>query len=156
MSKAIRGFYTLTEYIENQLLKDPNCNTVTLGDFSEVDLAKQTIFPLAHIIVGTTSVGKTTLTFTLNVAAMDVITYENKQTTNAFTKSNNTQDIMATQLAVLNKLIQHLRITKTSGVRYVVNDDEVPCEPFVDQYENKVAGWTATMNITMVNDIYGC
>jgi hypothetical protein len=49
--QGIRGFYQLTEKIKEQLLNDVNCNTVTTGDITEIDLSKQTIFPLSHIIV---------------------------------------------------------------------------------------------------------
>jgi hypothetical protein len=49
--QGIRGFYQLTETIKDQLLNDVNTNTVTTGDITEIDLSKQTIFPLAHIIV---------------------------------------------------------------------------------------------------------
>jgi hypothetical protein len=49
--QGIRGFYQLTETIKEQLLNDVNVNTVTTGDITEIDLSKQTIFPLSHIIV---------------------------------------------------------------------------------------------------------
>ena len=48
---GVRGFYILTQAIKDALLQDPNVNTVTEGDLFDVDLAKQTIFPLSHLIV---------------------------------------------------------------------------------------------------------
>ena len=44
-----RAFYQATETIKTQLLADVNVNTVTTGDISDVDLQKQTIFPLSQI-----------------------------------------------------------------------------------------------------------
>jgi len=49
--KAARGFYVITDLIENLLIADEYINTVTYGDISDVDLNKQTIFPLGHLIV---------------------------------------------------------------------------------------------------------
>ena len=49
--QGIRGFYQLTQTIKETLLADINCNTVTTGDIYDVNLNKQDIFPLAHIIV---------------------------------------------------------------------------------------------------------
>ena len=46
----MKGFYQVTETIKNQLLSDVNVNTVTTGDITKIDLSKQTIFPLSHII----------------------------------------------------------------------------------------------------------
>ena len=50
-NQGIRGFYQITETIKNQLLDDININTVTSGDISNVNLSKQDIFPLGHIII---------------------------------------------------------------------------------------------------------
>ena len=53
--QGIRGFYQLTETIKQQLLLDKNINTVTTGDICDVNLNKQDIFPLGHIIINTCS-----------------------------------------------------------------------------------------------------
>ena len=52
---GIRGFYLLTETIKDQLLGDVNVNSVTTGDIYDIDLAKQSIFPLSHIIINSVS-----------------------------------------------------------------------------------------------------
>ena len=49
--QGTRAFYQVTETLKAQLLLDVNVHTVTTGDISEVDLQKQTIFPLSHIII---------------------------------------------------------------------------------------------------------
>ena len=45
---GIRGYYLVTNTLKDQLLKDANINEVTSGDISQVNLRKQSIFPLAH------------------------------------------------------------------------------------------------------------
>ena len=35
-------------------------------------------------------------------------------------------------------------------------DGVVSCEPFYDRFENEVAGWVATMDILIDNDINIC
>jgi hypothetical protein len=47
----MKGFYQVTQVIKDQLLADVNVNTVTTGDITRIDLSKQTMFPLSHIIV---------------------------------------------------------------------------------------------------------
>jgi hypothetical protein len=47
----MKGFYQVTTAIKDQLYKDVFVNTVSSGDIFEIDLNKQTIFPLSHIIV---------------------------------------------------------------------------------------------------------
>ena len=46
-NQGIRGFYQITETIKDNLLNDPNVNTVTTGDITRLDLSKQTIFYLS-------------------------------------------------------------------------------------------------------------
>jgi len=108
--QGIRGFYQLTETIKDQLLADINCNTVTTGDLYDVNLNKQDIFPLAHIIVNNVTQEEQTLTFNISILAMDIVDQSKLPTEDRFIGNNNEQDILNTQLAVLNKVIQVLRM----------------------------------------------
>jgi len=35
-------------------------------------------------------------------------------------------------------------------------EDVVSCEPFVDRFENKLAGWAATFDVVVQNDMTIC
>ena len=50
-NQGVRGFYQLTETIKIALLEDKDIETVTTGDITDVNLNKQDIFPLGHIII---------------------------------------------------------------------------------------------------------
>ena len=153
--QGIRGYYQLTQTLKDQLLADVNINTVTIGDIYDVNLNKQDIFPLAHIIVNNVLQQEQTLTFNISIIAMDIVDQSKTQTTDIFTGNNNEQDILNTQLAVLNKAIQVLRMGTLYTDKYQL-DSDVNCEPFYDRFENKLAGWTATMDILIYNDIKLC
>ena len=153
--QGIRGFYQLTQTIKETLLADINCNTVTTGDIYDVNLNKQDIFPLAHIIVNNVLQQEQTLTFNISIIAMDIVEQSKSITTDKFTGNNNEQDILNTQLAVLNKVIQKLRMGNLYTDKYQL-DTDVNCEPFYDMFENQLAGWTATMDIMIDNDIRIC
>ena len=153
--QGLRGFYQLTQTIKETLLADINCNTVTTGDIYDVNLNKQDIFPLAHIIVNNVLQQEQTLTFNISIIAMDIVEQSKSITTDKFTGNNNEQDILNTQLAVLNKVIQKLRMGNLYTDKYQL-DTDVNCEPFYDRFENQLAGWTATMDIMIDNDIRIC
>ena len=68
----MKEYYDLIDNIYNTLIADNSINTVTSGDILDVDLSKQSIFPLAHIIVSDVSFGDGVIQFTINVIAMDV------------------------------------------------------------------------------------
>ena len=153
--QGIRGFYQLTQTIKDQLLADINVNTVSTGDIYDVNLNKQDIFPLAHIIVNNVIQQEQTLTFNISIIAMDIVDQSKSETTDRFTGNNNEQDILNTQLGVLNKVIQVLRMGTLHQDKYQL-DGDVSCEPFYDRFENQLAGWTATMDIMIYNDIRIC
>ena len=72
----MRQFYKITETIKTQLLANSQCNVVTFGDIFDVDLNKQTIFPLGHIIVNQTSFEGQIVRVNLTVMAMDMLASE--------------------------------------------------------------------------------
>lgn len=151
----MNGFYRVLDIIKDELQSDPNCNTITYGDITQIDLNKQTIFPLSHIIVNSATSGENTITFNLSVLAMDIVDIRKDATTDIFEGNDNEQDILNTQLAVLNKLIQTLRIGNLYQDKYQVLGD-VTLEPFRDRFENQIAGWTATMDVIIGNDVNVC
>lgn len=152
---GIRGFYLVMDKIKDTLLGDDDVNTVTTGDITEVDLSKQTIFPLSHIIVNGATSSENVLSFNVSILSMDVVDVNKDEVTDIFTGNNNEQDILNTQLAVLNKVIQKLRIGSIYQEGYQI-DADVSLEPFYDRFENQIAGWTATMDILISNDIEIC
>ena len=154
-NQGVRGYYQLTSTIEDQLLLDVNNNTVSIGDISDVNLNKQDIFPLAHIIVNSVSVEEQVLRFSITVLACDIVDQTKDRTTDRFTGNTNEQDILNTQLAVLNRLIQRLRMGTLHQDMYQLEGNP-SLEPFMDRFENQLAGWSASMDILIYNDIYIC
>jgi hypothetical protein len=152
---GIRGFYLLTETIKDQLLGDVNVNTVTTGDIYDIDLAKQSIFPLSHIIINNVTTQEQTLTFNISVLAMDIVDESKEPTTDVFRGNNNEQYILNTQLAVLNKLVMVLRKGTLYSDQYQL-DGDATLEPFYERFDNRLAGWSATFNVFVKNDITIC
>jgi len=153
--RGIRGFYLITKTIEEQLLLDENVNTVTTGDITKVDLSKQTIFPLSHIVINQSTIEEQVIRFNISVLSMDVVDMSKDEVTDIFRGNDNEQDILNTQLAVLNKLTQVLSRGTLYTDKYQL-DGTVSCEPFYDRFENEMAGWAATFDILIPNDITIC
>ena len=154
-NQGIRGYYQITETIKTNLLTDPNVNTVTTGDITDIDLNKQTIFPLAHIIVNNVTAQEQALSFNITIMTMDIVDEDKDATTDIFIGNNDEQDVLNTQLAVLNKIIIQLRRGDLYTTKYQLDGDP-SCEPFYERFENRLAGWAATMDILIQNDINKC
>jgi hypothetical protein len=151
----MKGFYNVTKELKTALAAEPFVNTVTFGSLDDVDLNKQTIFPLSHIIVNNTTVGTKTLTFNISILAMDIVDISKAATTDIFVGNDNEQDVLNTQLGLLTRIINILQRGDLYTELYQVQGD-VSCEPFVDRFENKLAGWTATFDVVVQNDMTIC
>jgi L-rhamnose isomerase len=151
----MKGFYQVTDKLKTLLNAEPFVNTVTYGSIDDVDLDKQSIFPLSHIIVNNAVVGTKTTTFSISVLAMDIVDISNDKVTDTFVGNDNEQDVLNTQLALLTRVINELQRGDSYTDKYQVQED-VTCEPFVDRFENKLAGWTATFSVMAVNDMTVC
>lgn len=151
----MKGFYQVTQVIKDQLLSDVDVNTVTTGDITRIDLSKQTMFPLSHIIVNNVGNEDNILRFSLSVLSMDVVNVSKEKVVDIFIGNNNEQDILNTQLAVLNKLVQVLRGGTLHQDLYQL-DGSPSFEPFYDRFENEMAGWALTFDVIIPNDISIC
>jgi hypothetical protein len=151
----MKGFYNVSQKIKDTLIAEPFVNTVSFGSIDDIDLNKATIFPLSHVIVNNTTVGSNTLTFNISVLAMDIVDISKEEVTDIFIGNDNEQDVLNTQLAVLNRLVSTLKRGDLYSEKYQVEGD-VNCEPFVDRFENKLAGWVATIDVVVQNDMTVC
>ena len=151
----MKGFYQVTQVIKDQFLADVNVNAVTFGDMTRIDLSKQTMFPLSHLMVNSVSNEDSILRFNLSILSMDIVNVSKEETIDIFFGNNNEQDILNTQLQVQNKLVQVLR--GGDLYRQLYQLDSAPTfEPFYDRFENAVAGWTLTFDVLIPNDIEIC
>jgi hypothetical protein len=151
----MKGFYNVTQKIKDTLSAEPFVNTVTFGSIDDVDLDKQTMFPLCHIITNNCVVSDNILTFNISILAMDIVDINKEEVADIFVGNDNEQDVLNTQLATLNRLITVLRRGDVYTDKYQIEAD-VTCEPFVDRFENKLAGWTATFDVIVENDMTVC
>jgi hypothetical protein len=151
----MKGFYNVTDKLKDTLIAEPFVNTVTFGSLDDVDLNKQTIFPLSHIIVNNTTVGTKTLTFNISILSMDIVDISKDEITDIFVGNDNEQDVLNTQLALQTRVINTLQRGDLYTDLYQVQGD-VSCEPFVDRFENKLAGWAATFDVVVQNDMTIC
>jgi len=155
LNEGVRGFYRLTQAIKTALLSDINVNTVTIGDITDVNLNKQDIFPLSHIIINNVVDDQRVLRFNISILACDIVDKSKTETVDIFTGNNNLQNILNTQLAVVNKLTQRLRMGDLYTDMYQVEGSS-SMTPFYDRFENQLAGWTCTMDVLVYNDILIC
>lgn len=151
----MKQVYQTTTKIKEALEAEPFINTVTFGSLNDVDLDKQTIFPLGHLTINSTSVATNVFRFNMSILVMDIVDISKEETTDIFTGNDNEQDVLNTTLAVLTRVLNIMQRADLYREKYQI-EDVVSCEPFVDRFENKLAGWGATFTVTVQNDMTVC
>ena len=148
-------FYEITQAIKNQLKEDAFVNTVTTGDIFKVDLNKQTIFPLSHIIVNSVSYQGNVLNYNISILSMDIVDESKEEVTDIFIGNDNEQDVLNTQLAVANRFLEVLN-RGSLGEDYELVNGTASIEFFTERFENKIAGVTYTFDIAIQNTMSIC
>jgi len=149
------GFYNLLDTLKTELVANPFVNTVTYGDISDVDLSKQTIFPLSHFIVNSFNYKTNVITFNVSLICMDVVDENKQSVTDVFVGNNNEQDVFNTQMNVISRLLAKIERGDLYANGYQLVG-EPSSEAFVDRFDNKLAGWTVTFDINVINEMSIC
>ncbi len=147
-------FYEITTAIKEQLQLDAFVNTVTMGDIFKVDLNKQTIFPLSHIIVNNASYQGPIWNYNISILCMDIVDESKELITDIFVGNDNEQDVLSTQLMVVNRFLEVLRRGLLADDYELIGNPSI--EFFVDRFENKIAGVTATFDMAIANTMTIC
>lgn len=144
----VKGYYYILSQLRNNIANNGFTNTVTDGDLFDVDLAKQTIFPLAHIIINNATIAANITTFNISILFMDIVDISK-------TLQDNENDVLDTQFTLVNRFVSDL----LRGAIYdslIQVQENASVEPFVDRFENKIAGWTVTFDVDIPNDMTIC
>lgn len=149
------NYFTLLNTLRAHFESDAFINTVTEGDIFKVDLAKQTIFPLTHIIVNSSSIENNIIRFNVSILCMDIVDISKNTVTDQFIGNDNEQDVLNTMFAVQNRLYDVLRRGDLYSDNFVT-EGNATLEPFAERFENYLAGWTMTLDILMSNSMTIC
>jgi len=147
----MRQVYTVLDKLKTKLRENGITNTVTFGDILEVDLDKTTIYPLSHISLGDVVFSSNIITATIQVFCLDIVDKTKELTDeDLFYGNDNLQDVLNTQLQVVNDIQQELRRGSLFDNNLQLTTD-ITASPFLDNFENQLAGWAATISIEIPN-----
>ena len=131
-----------------------NIHSVTSGDIWEIDLEKNTLFPLFHINPVNVTVGQNTRSFNFQLFVMDLVEPD----------ESNEQEVLSDCLEIMNDIIaiyKHGEILYSYDTaageeqRYFI-DNDFTIEPFTERFDNAVTGWVMSFAITVENELNSC
>ena len=147
----MKAFYSVIDTLKAALEAEPFINSVSFGDLDNIDLKKQGIFPLGHIMVTNATIGERVVRFDLTFFVMDIVDFS-KEEGDSFTGNDNEQDVLNTQLAVATRIVNKMQRGTLYQDLYQV-EGEPTAEPFTDRFENALAGWAVSVQVTVKNDM---
>ena len=149
------NYFDILDKLKSHFEADPIINTVSQGDIFDIDLNKQTIFPLAHIIVNSASFEENVIRYSFSILAMDLTDISKKESSNKFDGNDNELWVLNSMLAAQNRCYELLRRGTLYTEKFQV-DGNPSCEPFTERFENKLAGFTMTFDVLIPNDMTIC
>ena len=146
-------------------------STVSVGDIYDIDLEKDTKFPLLHINPTSVIAGDGQSNMNFQIFVMDMVSEKSDWQTEqhaALTKlvdtKSNEQEVFNQTLSICTDIIGMLRHSVRQSLEGVNDIDkplyfsegQVTIEPFQERFDNLCCGWVFQIAITTMNDFQTC
>ena len=76
----MKSFYKVIDSIRDVVKAEPFNHEVTFGDIGDVDLKKQSLYPLCHITVNSATIQDNYVVHNMTIFLMDLVDVSNQQT----------------------------------------------------------------------------
>jgi hypothetical protein len=151
----MKSFYHVIDSLRNELLTYPFVKTVIEGEPNEVDIVKQSIYPIANIQVLSVRPKEGVIEFDISLINADIVNDSRVLTADIFKGNNDRQDVLNNQLIVVGRLEASLRHGVLRDLEFELLSD-VSTNPFTDRFENILSGWETTFTIAIPNEMSVC
>ena len=151
----MNSFYNIIDKIKEVVVAEPFNNEITFGDIADIDLKKQSLFPLSHVMVNNSTINNNYVTFNITIFFMDLVDVSNEQVTDLYRGNDNRQDILNTQLALATRVIRVLQKSDLYKDKFELINPAT-CEPFTERFDNMLAGWAVTFDCGTNDDMNYC
>ena len=141
----MNSFYNIIDKIKEVIVAEPFNNEITFGDIADIDLKKQSLFPLSHVMINNSTINNNYITFNITIFFMDLVDISNEQVTDLYRGNDNRQDILNTQLALATRVIRVLQKSDLYKDKFELINPAT-CEPFTERFDNMLAGWAVTFD----------
>ena len=140
--------------------------STTTGDIYDIDLEKNTLFPLLHINPVNVSTGQSQLIYNFQLFIMDAVSQKENWTEANLQSANNLsneQEVLSNCLQICVDIIGMMRHSKWQGAGELdidepvyFTDGEFTIEPFTERFDNVLTGWVFSIGIVVQNDFQTC
>lgn len=147
-------------------------STVSVGDIWDIDMSKNTLYPLLHINPVNVTTGASELTFNFQLFICDLVSEKDNWETyqpriellKLLDPKNNEQQVFNQTLEIATDFIGMLRHSSRQSLAGVddinqaiyFTQDQFTIEPFQERFDNLLCGHTFQIGIKVMNDFDTC
>lgn len=131
-----------------ELQSNPFVNVITEGLADGIDLSKQTIFPLSHLVIYDATPDERVVTWNVDLFCLDIVDVSDNGI------EDNKHDVLNTQYNVGLRLFESLKRGNLwdSGVEI----STMKMVRLEQAFENLLAGWRISFNVVIPNHMSIC
>ena len=128
-------------------------STTTVGDIFDIDLEKNTKYPLMHINPVNVTTGRVGLTYNFQIFVMDLVDPGKENEQDVY------NDVLQTCIDIISifrnsKWQSQLALDIDAPVYFTEGDYTL--EPFTERFDQSVTGWVFQIGILVDNDFQTC
>ena len=166
---ANKTYNNVIDTLKQLGIEHEQITTTTTGDIYDIDLSKNTLFPLFHINPVSVTTSPSELTYNFQLFVMDAVSQKDNWTEanlQSATNLSNEQEVLSQCLQVCVDIIGIMRHSKwqsASSLNPLDIDDpvyftegEFSLEPFTERFDNLLTGWVFSIGIVVENDFQTC
>ena len=148
-----KTYFNVIETLKNLGTEHQQISTTTTGDIFDIDLEKNTKYPLMHINPVNVTTTRTELIYNFQIFVMDLVEPDN----------SNEQDVYSSVLQTCIDIIAIMSNSKCQSQLTLDLDAPVyfaegnfTLEPFTERFDQAVTGWVFQVGATVQNDFQSC
>ena len=148
-----KTYNNVIDTIKNLGTNHAQIQTTTVGDIFDIDLEKNTKYPLMHLNPVNVQTRRTELVYNFQVFIMDLVEPD----------GSNEQEVYSDVLQICIDIIGILSNSKwQSQLALDINapvyfaEGDFTLEPFKERFDQSVTGWTFTIGLTVENSFQTC
>ena len=133
--------------------KHNQIKTTTVGDIFDIDLEKNTLYPLMHLNPLSVNTRRTELVYNFQVFIMDLVNDDNSNEQEVYS------DVLQMCVDVISILTNskwqaQLQLDIDAPVYFAEGDYTI--EPFTERFNQAVTGWVFTISVVVENTFQTC
>jgi len=148
-----KTYNNLIDTLKELGAKHQQISTTTTGDIYDIDLEKNTLYPLMHINPINVTTGSFGVTYNFQIFVMDLVDNDNANEQDVY------NDVLQTCIDIISifrnsKWQSQLTLDINAPVYFTEGDYTL--EPFTERFDQDVTGWVFQIGIVVANDFQSC